>query len=70
MENAIENMDEIDRQAVNILINAPLMSESEMKYAIIQLKRIAKRKRTRERKRITDILDYWADKAYLMSMKS
>ncbi len=70
MENIVENMDEIDRQAVNILINAPLMSESEMRYAIAQLKRIAKRKRTRERRRIMDILDYWANEAYIISMKS
>jgi protoheme ferro-lyase len=70
MENVVESMDEIDMQAINILLNAPLMSESEMRYAITQLKRIAKRKRTRERRRIADILDYWADKAYSMSMKS
>ncbi len=66
----VENMDEIDIQAITILMNAPLMSESEMRYAVAKLKRIAKRKRTRERKRITDILDYWADKAYSISMKS
>ncbi|WP_421077016.1 hypothetical protein Mjas_04505 [Methanothermococcus sp. Ax23] len=66
----VDEIDEIDKLAINILINAPLMSEHEMKYAINRLKRIAKKKKNNERKKVNDILDYWANKAYAISMKS
>ncbi|AEH06861.1 hypothetical protein [Methanothermococcus okinawensis] len=65
----IDEMDETDKMAIDILINAPLMSEHEMKYAVNKLKIIAKKKKNNKRK-INDILDYWANKAYTISMKS
>ncbi|WP_292460830.1 hypothetical protein [Methanothermococcus sp.] len=66
----IEDMDEIDKMAINILINAPLMSEHEMKCTINMLRKIARKKRNNGRKKVNDILDYWANKAYAVSMKS
>ncbi|ABR55886.1 hypothetical protein [Methanococcus aeolicus] len=79
-------MDEIDAIAINMLINAPLMSEKEMKYATNRLKIMAKKKILNKRAKrflnnknrlggfhltneINNILDYWADEAYIISMK-
>jgi hypothetical protein len=60
------NIDEIDKQAIAILENAPLMTEKEMKIAINKLKLMAKRKRVNGRKNMNDILDDWAYKAYII----
>ncbi|UXM85582.1 hypothetical protein [Methanococcus aeolicus] len=48
-------IDELDKQAIDILKNAPLMSEKEMRMA---QKKIGSKRKT------GDILDYWANKAY------
>ena len=62
-------IDEIDMVAISILLSAPLMSEYEMKNTFCKLKRIAKKKSMANYKNINEILDYWADKAYQITMK-
>ncbi|MBW9220780.1 hypothetical protein KKP91_01005 [Methanothermococcus sp. SCGC AD-155-M21] len=62
-------LDEIDMVAIAILLSAPLMSEYEMKNTLCKLKRIAKKKSMANYKNINEILDYWADKAYQITMK-
>ncbi|UXM84207.1 hypothetical protein [Methanococcus aeolicus] len=64
------NIDEIDKQAIAILANAPLMTEKEMKIATNRLKIMAKKKKIRGRRNIGDILDDWAYKAYTTTMES
>ena len=64
------NIDEIDKQAIAILENAPLMTEKEMRIAINKLKIMAKRKRINGRKNMNNILDDWAYKAYITTMNS
>ncbi|WP_423792197.1 hypothetical protein ACPB8Q_05575 [Methanocaldococcus indicus] len=61
-------MDEIDRKAVSILLNAPTVNEQELKIILRELRNLAKYKRKKENlsKHVNEILDYWASIAYKM----
>jgi ribosome recycling factor len=61
-------MDEIDKKAIEILLNAPFMTEEEMKNTIKILKQMARMKKNRGS--IREILDYWANQAYILSMEA
>ncbi|MDK2789662.1 MAG: hypothetical protein PWP15_169 [Methanothermococcus sp.] len=68
MNNLFKDMDETDRIAIKLLVKAPLMSKEEMNSTISYLKKIAREKD--RNKKVNEVLDYWANKAYLISMKS
>lgn len=68
MNNLFKDMDETDRIAIMLLVKAPLMSKEEMKSTISYLKKIAREKD--RNKKVNEVLDYWANKAYSISMKS
>ncbi|EHP86949.1 hypothetical protein [Methanotorris formicicus] len=61
-------MDEIDKRAIEILLKAPFMTEEEMKNTVKVLKQMARMKKNRGS--IKEILDYWADQAYMLSMEA
>ncbi|NPA62320.1 MAG: hypothetical protein GXN95_02065 [Methanococci archaeon] len=65
-------MDDIDRKAVMLLLNATLMSEEEIEKTLKVLRRMARIKKRKEKniKSIRDVLDYWACQAYKTSMKA
>ncbi|ACX72968.1 conserved hypothetical protein [Methanocaldococcus vulcanius M7] len=65
-------MDDIDRKAVMLLLNATLMSEEEIEKTLKVLRRMARIKKRREKniRSIKDVLDYWACQAYKTSMKA
>ena len=66
--NRVDIMDEIDKKAIEILLNAPFMTEEEMKNTIKILKQMARMKKNRGS--IREILDYWANQAYILSMEA
>ena len=65
-------MDEIDRRAVNIIIEFLTSGSKEMDKTIKELKRMAKeKKRTyKNYNSVREILDYWGNLAYEISFKS
>ncbi|CAB3288604.1 conserved protein of unknown function [Methanocaldococcus lauensis] len=65
-------MDDIDKRAINLLINATLMSENEIEKTLKILRDLAKIKKRKDKnlKSIKDVLDYWACQAYEYSMKA
>ncbi|ACV24628.1 hypothetical protein [Methanocaldococcus fervens] len=65
-------MDDIDRKAISLLIDATLMSEDEIERTLKILRNMARIKKRREKKlkSIKDVLDYWACQAYEYSMKA
>ena len=65
-------MDDIDRKAINLLMDATLMSEEEIERTLKILRNMARIKKRREKnlKSIKDVLDYWACQAYKYSMKA
>ncbi len=65
-------MDDIDRKAISLLIDATLMSEEEIERTLKILRNMARIKKRKEKKlkSIKDVLDYWACQAYEYSMKA
>ncbi len=65
-------MDDIDRKAISLLMDATLMSEEEIERTLKILRNMARIKKRREKnlKSIKDVLDYWACQAYKYSMKA
>ncbi|ADC70446.1 conserved hypothetical protein [Methanocaldococcus sp. FS406-22] len=61
-------MDEIDKKAIEILLNAPFMSEEEMRNTVKLLKRMARMKGCKNESNIREILDCWAYNAYKISI--
>ncbi len=59
-------MDDIDKRAIELLVNAPLLDDKELKNVIRILKKLARAKKRNSniKKSINDILDYWAKMAY------
>ncbi|ABR55398.1 conserved hypothetical protein [Methanococcus vannielii SB] len=58
----------LDKMAIELLINAPLMDKSEMHETIIQLKKMAAKKSGKRKVKL--VMDFWADKAYKITMES
>ena len=65
-------MDDIDRKAISLLMDATLMSEEEIERTLKILRNMARIKKRKEKKlkSIKDVLDYWACQAYEYSMKA
>ncbi|XRP96667.1 hypothetical protein ACO3UB_06910 [Methanocaldococcus sp. 16A] len=65
-------MDDIDKKAISLLIDATLMSEDEIERTLKILRNMARIKKRKEKnlKSIKDVLDYWACQAYEYSMKA
>ena len=65
-------MDDIDRKAISLLIDATLMNEDDMEKTLKILRNMARIKKRKEKrlKSIKDVLDYWACQAYEYSMKA
>jgi hypothetical protein len=65
-------MDDIDRKAISLLIDATLMDEHDMEKTLKILRNMARIKKRKEKrlKSIKDVLDYWACQAYEYSMKA
>ncbi|MCQ6254463.1 hypothetical protein [Methanocaldococcus sp.] len=65
-------MDDIDKKAINLLINATLMSENEIEKTLKILRNLARVKKRKEKrlKSIREVLDYWACQAYKYSMRA
>ncbi|AAB99155.1 hypothetical protein MJ_1145 [Methanocaldococcus jannaschii DSM 2661] len=65
-------MDDIDRKAISLLMDATLMSEDEIERTLKILRNMARIKKRKEKnlKSIRDVLDYWACQAYKSSMKA
>jgi rubrerythrin len=65
-------MDDIDRKAISLLMDATLMSEDEIERTLKILRNMARIKKRKEKrlKSIKDVLDYWACQAYEYSMKA
>ncbi|ADC69458.1 conserved hypothetical protein [Methanocaldococcus sp. FS406-22] len=65
-------MDDIDRKAISLLMDATLMSEDEIERTLKILRNMARIKKRKEKnlKSIKDVLDYWACQAYKYSMKA
>jgi hypothetical protein len=65
-------MDDIDRKAISLLMDATLMSEDEIERTLKILRNMARIKKRKEKnlKSIKDVLDYWACQAYKSSMKA
>uniref|UniRef100_A9A795 Uncharacterized protein n=1 Tax=Methanococcus maripaludis (strain C6 / ATCC BAA-1332) TaxID=444158 RepID=A9A795_METM6 len=65
INNKIAN---IDQKAINLLLNAPLMTMGELNDTIYELRKLAY-KRSGKRN-VKSVMDYWASAAYNLSMKS
>ncbi|WP_048201719.1 hypothetical protein [Methanocaldococcus bathoardescens] len=65
-------MDDIDKKAISLLMDATLMSEDEIERTLKILRNMARIKKRKEKnlKSIKDVLDYWACQAYEYSMKA
>ena len=65
-------MDDIDRKAISLLIDATLMDEHDMEKTLKILRNMARIKKRKEKrlKSIKDVLDYWACQAYEYSMRA
>ncbi|XRO74626.1 hypothetical protein ACO3TA_04345 [Methanocaldococcus sp. 28A] len=65
-------MDDIDKKAISLLIDATLMSKDEIERTLKILRNMARIKKRKEKnlKSIKDVLDYWACQAYEYSMKA
>ncbi|XRO76913.1 hypothetical protein ACO3VM_09135 [Methanocaldococcus sp. 10A] len=65
-------MDDIDKKAISLLLDATLMSEDEIERTLKILRNMARIKKRKEKnlKSIKDVLDYWACQAYEYSMKA
>ena len=65
-------MDDIDRKAISLLIDATLMNEDDMEKTLKILRNMARIKKRKEKRlrSIKDVLDYWACQAYEYSMKA
>jgi len=68
-DNRTPDIEEIDILAIGLLLTAPMMSEYEMRCIVCKLKKIARKKKMANYKSVNEILDYWASKAYQLTMK-
>lgn len=62
-----EKIDDIDNVAIKTLVNAPLMSGRELKNTVNYLRKLAIKKNGK--KNVEKTLDYWANRAYEISLK-